>query len=116
MDRRVLIRRGIAATSVWWSRYEMERSTGRENAVLSRFSRQQTAGFFHYDAMRAMSSGGHGSSGELLSVLREVSAALSEFRSMPAGEVVTKGARGLINAMDRDAGLTRMMGQRQRLA
>jgi hypothetical protein len=35
---------------------------------------------------------------------------------MPAHQVVMRGARGMVSAMDHDAGLIRLVSQRQRLA
>lgn len=78
----------------------------------------------HPDAMRALagSVGGNNDHGALISVLRELRAVqqelrgeISRLRSMPPGDVVTAGAHGLVSAMDADAGLIRLISQRQRL-
>lgn len=71
----------------------------------------------HHDAMRALAGSNNGSDngGEFLSVLRELRSEIGRLRSMPPGNVVTAGAHGLLEAMDRDAGLIRLISRRQRL-
>jgi muramidase (phage lysozyme) len=58
----------------------------------------------------------HGSGGEMAAAAAELRAAIAHLNSMPAQHVVMQGARGLVRAMDQDAGLIRLVGQRQRLA
>jgi muramidase (phage lysozyme) len=49
-------------------------------------------------------------------LIERLAAALDRFESMPAHEVVTKGARGLTRALDRNAGLVEGMGRRLNLS
>jgi muramidase (phage lysozyme) len=58
----------------------------------------------------------HGGGGGLLEAAAELRAAVSHLNSMPASHVVMRGAHGLVRAMDADAGLIRLVSQRQRLA
>jgi hypothetical protein len=61
-------------------------------------------------------NGGGEDTGAMLSAVQELRAAVQHLHAMPAEHVVMRGARGLIRAMDRDAGLIRLTGQRMRLA
>jgi hypothetical protein len=57
-----------------------------------------------------------GGDGSLVAVAAELRAAIQHLNSMPANQVVMRGARGIVRAMDHDAGLIRLVSQRQRLA
>jgi tape measure domain-containing protein len=59
--------------------------------------------------------GAHGG-GELVAAVAELRAAVQHLTTMPAHQVVMRGARGMVSAMDHDAGLIRLVSQRQRLA
>jgi muramidase (phage lysozyme) len=67
----------------------------------------------HRDAMSAMGGGLHP---EVMALLERMHATLNRFDSMPADHVVMKGARGLMKAMDGNAGISEQMGRRLRLA
>jgi hypothetical protein len=54
--------------------------------------------------------------GEMLAAVAELRAAVQHLNTMPANQVVMRGARGLVRAMDHDAGLIRLTSQRMRLA
>jgi hypothetical protein len=64
----------------------------------------------------ASSAGAGGGGGGLLAAAAELRAAVQHLNSMPASHVVMRGAHGLVRAMDADAGLIRLVSQRQRLA
>jgi hypothetical protein len=57
-----------------------------------------------------------GGGGEMLAAVAELRAAVQHLNTMPANQVVMRGARGLVRAMDHDAGLIRLTSQRMRLA
>jgi len=54
--------------------------------------------------------------GEMLAAVAELRGAIEHLNAMPASAVVMRGARGLVKAMDHDAGLIRLTSQRMRLA
>lgn len=60
--------------------------------------------------------GGGAGAAAILAAAAELRAAVAHLNSMPAHHVVMRGAHGLVRAMDRDAGLIRLVSQRQRLA
>jgi len=60
--------------------------------------------------------GGSGGAAGLLAAAAELRAAVQHLTSMPAHQVVMRGAHGFVRAMDHDAGLIRLVSQRQRLA
>lgn len=57
-----------------------------------------------------------GEMGSIALAAAELRAAVQHLNAMPANQVVMRGARGLVRAMDHDAGLIRLVSQRQRLA
>jgi hypothetical protein len=59
---------------------------------------------------------GGDTSGAIASLEEAIRQLHSKIGSMRPGDVVTAGARGLTRAMDNDAGLIRLVGQRMRLA
>jgi len=69
----------------------------------------------HRDAMQAMSGSG-GSGASLHGAIERLTSVIARLESMPAHDVVRMGARGVIDAFDRDAGLIRLAGQRFRFA
>jgi muramidase (phage lysozyme) len=74
-------------------------------------------GYFlnHRDAMRSMSGGGGGDAG-MAGAIERLNSFLARLEGMKAHDVVRIGARGYIDAMGSDAELTRLHGQRLRLA
>jgi tape measure domain-containing protein len=60
--------------------------------------------------------GAHGGGDALVAAVAELRAAVQHLNTMPAHQVVMRGARGMVSAMDHDAGLIRLVSQRQRLA
>jgi hypothetical protein len=52
----------------------------------------------------------------VIAALAQVRAAVQHLNTLPADQVVMRGARGMVRAMDHDAGLIRLVSQRQRLA
>jgi hypothetical protein len=73
-----------------------------------------TPGFNGYVSPSAGAGGGD--AGGIAAAAAELRAAVAHLNSMPAHHVVMSGARGLVRAMDHDAGLIRLVSQRQRLA